>query len=92
MLRRLGETRGDFKLAARMQDYESRKPSLAREYSEAKKKGDIKRAKEIVDELNAIATLRFDPSNPDAEAPKGGFDIEEWYWEQRKRVYGIIAA
>jgi hypothetical protein len=46
----------------------------------------------MVDELNALATLSFDPSNPEAETPKGGFDIEEWYWEQRKRVYGIIAA
>lgn len=48
-------------------------------------------AKFYCDELNAIATLRFDPSNPEAETPKGGFDIEEWYWEQRKRVYNIIA-
>jgi hypothetical protein len=75
-----------------MQDYETRKPMLAKEYVEAKKRGDAIRAKELIDELNAIATLRFDPSNPEAETPKGGFDIEEWYWEQRKRVYGIIAA
>ncbi len=56
------------------------------------KRGDIQQAKQLCDELNAIATLSFDPSNPDAEVKKGGFDIEEWYWEQRKRVYGIIAA
>jgi hypothetical protein len=92
VLRRLGETRGDYKSAAKMQDYESRKPVLAKMYGEARRQGDNKRAKELVDELNAIATLRFDPSNPDAETPKGGFDIEEWYWEQRKRVYGIVAA
>jgi hypothetical protein len=38
-----------------------------------------------------LATLRYNPSNPDEEVTSGGFDIEEWYWDQRKRVYGIIA-
>ena len=38
--------------------------------------------------MNSLATLRYDPSNPDDEvvAGKGGFDIEEWYYEQRKRI------
>jgi len=35
--------------------------------------------------------LYYDPNNPD-EISTEGFDIEEWYWSQRKRVYGIIAA
>ena len=61
VLRRLGETRGDLKLAAKMQDYETRKPVIAKMYSEAKRKGDDQRARELCDELNAIATLRFDP-------------------------------
>ena len=56
-------------------------------------------AQELMAEFNSLSTLRYDPSNPDEEvyaaAPgaesEGGFDIEEWYWEQRKRVYNIVA-
>jgi len=92
VLRRLGETKGDFDRAAKMNDYETIKPQIAKQYSEAMKKGDIESARKFVDELNAIATLAFDPSNPDEEVKKGSFDIEEWYWQERKRVYGIVAA
>ena len=72
VLRRLGESRGDFNIAAKMQDYESRKPQLAKLYTQAVKNNDGEMAKYYCDELNAIATLRFDPSNPEAETPKGG--------------------
>eukprot|EP01035_Chromulina_nebulosa_P020704 gene20704-26841_t len=91
VLRRLGETRGDYELASKMQDFETRKPLLARLYNEASRKGDRIKAKAIIDEMNAISMLYYDPNNPD-EVISEGFDIEEWYWEQRKRVYGIIAA
>ena len=56
------------------------------------------KAAEIMEEFNSLGFLRYDPSNPEEEvkakdgSESGGFDIEEWYWEQRKRVYGIIAA
>ena len=43
--------------------------------------------------MNSLATLRYDPSNPDDEvvAGKGGFDIEEWYYEQfEKRMNEIL--
>jgi len=91
VLRRLGETKGDFDMAAKMNDFQSRKPILARQVKEAQSKGDLSKAKELCDELNSLATLRFDPSNPDDEVTKDGFDIEEWYWQERKRVYGIVA-
>ncbi len=91
VLRRLGETRGDYELAAKMQDFETRKPLLARLYNEASRKGDKLKAKEFINEMNAISMLYYDPNNPD-EVVSEGFDIEEWYWDQRKRVYGIIAA
>jgi len=90
VLRRLAETRGDFQRAAEMSDFESRKPQLARMITEARKRGDAARARELCDELNSLSTLRFDPTNPDG--PGEDWDVEEWYWEQRKRVYGIIAA
>jgi hypothetical protein len=97
VLRRLGETKGDFKAAAAMQDYETRKPILAQQYNEALKAGDNELAAELLEEFNSLAYLRYDPSNPDEEVRTDGkgdaavFDIEEWYWEQRKRVYGIVA-
>jgi hypothetical protein len=93
VLRRLAETRGNFKEASLMQDFESRKPLIARQINEARKRGDLKEEHRLCDELNSLSTLRFDPTNPDGVIGKDqGFDVEEWYWEQRKRVYGIIAA
>ena len=88
VLRRLGETRGDFDMAADMQDFESRKPKLARLYKEAMTNGDLTKARELVAEMNSLATLAYDPNNPEDETVKGkgGFDIEEWYYEQRKRI------
>lgn len=90
VLRRLGETKGDYEMAAKMADFETRRPFLARLYNEARRKGDLKAAKEFVDEMNSISMLQYDPSNPE-ELVSDGFDIEEWYWEQRKRVYSIVA-
>lgn len=93
VLRRLAETRGNFKEAAMMQDFESRKPLIARQVNEARRRGDREEEARLCDELNSLSTLRFDPTNPDGVVSKdSGFDVEEWYWEQRKRVYGIIAA
>jgi hypothetical protein len=89
VLRRLGECKGDFTLAANMRDFESRKPTLARQYNEAVRAGDSTLAKKLIEELNSLSTLRYDPSNPEEEAI--GFDIEEWYWQTRKRIHGIIA-
>ncbi len=101
VLRRLGETRGDFAAAAQMSDFESRKPEIARAYNEALKAGREEEAQKLMAEFNSLSTLRYDPSNPDEEVyaagpgdgdeGKGGFDIEEWYWEQRKRMYNIVA-
>ena len=53
-------------------------------------KYDKELAKELCEELNALATLRFDPTNPEGMVNAQEFDVEEWYYEARKRVYGII--
>ena len=47
VLRRLGETRGDFQAAAQMQDFESRKPKLARLINQAKREGDFETAQQV---------------------------------------------
>lgn len=67
-------------MAAAMSDFETRKPELARQYNEAVRLGQVGRARELVEEFNSLAMLRYDPSNPDEEifADEGGFDIEEW--------------
>lgn len=85
VLRRLGETRGDYVEAANMEYGESKKPSLARAYRQAKERGDDQRAKELAQEMNDLTTLKYDPSNPDDETD-GGFDIELWYYDARKRI------
>lgn len=90
ILRRLAETKGDFEQAAEMEDFQTRKPVIARQIREARQAGDYDKARALCDELNNLAVLRFDPTVVDG--PEGEWDVEEWYWEQRKRVYGIIAA
>ena len=61
---------------SRQNDFESRKPQLARQINEARKKGDSEKAKELCDELNSLSTLRFDPTNPDGIA--GEWDGNEY--------------
>lgn len=90
VLRRLAETRGNFAEAAEMEDYESKKPKLARMIMEASKKGDRELALKLCDEMNSLATLAFDPTNPEGVINSQEFDVEAWYYEARKRVYGII--
>lgn len=91
VLRRLAETGGDFEQAAEMEDFQSRKPQLARRIKEARNAGDLRLARKLCDELNGLAMLRWDPTMVGADSA-GAWDVEDWYWEQRKRVYGIIAA
>eukprot|EP00596_Hydrurales_sp_CCMP1899_P003897 CAMPEP_0119050976 /NCGR_PEP_ID=MMETSP1177-20130426/72743_1 /TAXON_ID=2985 /ORGANISM="Ochromonas sp, Strain CCMP1899" /LENGTH=448 /DNA_ID=CAMNT_0007030019 /DNA_START=328 /DNA_END=1674 /DNA_ORIENTATION=+ len=92
VLRRLAETKGDFAEAAEMEDYESKKPKLARAYKAASESGDRVLAAKLSDEMNSLATLRFDPTNPENTGANMEFDVEQWYYEARVRVYGIIAA
>ena len=73
VLRRLAETRGDFTQAARMSDFESRKPFIARQIINAQRSGDAQLAKLLCEELNSLSTLRFDPTNPDG--PAGEWDV-----------------
>lgn len=75
-----------------MEDFESRKPKLARQINAATKNGDRELAAKLCDELNSLSTLRFDPTNPENTITSQEFDVEEWYYQARIRVYGIIAA
>ena len=74
VLRRLGETQGDFAAAASMQDFESRKPALARQILQARQRGDLTQAKVLCDELNSLSTLRFNPINPSSRG-EGELDV-----------------
>lgn len=49
-------------------------------------------AAQLCNELNSLSTLRFDPTNPENTITSQEFDVEEWYYQARIRVYGIIAA
>ena len=49
-------------------------------------------ASKLCEELNSLSTLRFDPTNPENTITSQEFDVEEWYYQARIRVYGIIAA
>jgi hypothetical protein len=52
------ETKGNFKEASEMNDFESKKPKLARRIREARAEGDFALADQLCDELNGLATLR----------------------------------
>eukprot|EP01035_Chromulina_nebulosa_P022121 gene22121-28641_t len=65
VLRRLAETKGNFKEASEMVDFESKKPKIARQIMEARKRGDFESAKNLCEELNSLSLLRFDPTNPE---------------------------
>lgn len=58
----------------------------------ARKDNDRALAAKLCDELNSLSTLRFDPTNPENTITSQEFDVEEWYYQARIRVYGIIAA
>ena len=58
----------------------------------ATKNNDRALATKLCDELNSLSTLRFDPTNPENTITSQEFDVEEWYYQARIRVYGIIAA
>jgi hypothetical protein len=42
--------------------------------------------------LSLLPFIRFDPTNPENTITSQEFDVEEWYYQARIRVYGIIAA
>ena len=68
----------------------SSQPKLAKAIMEARRAGDAKLAQELCDEMNELATLRFDPTDPEGIKKNEQWDVEAWYYEARKRVYGII--
>ena len=102
VIRRLGESNGDYEEAALMEDNDSRRPALACLYQETLQKGDLVAAQEYSDQINRLATMRYDPTDPrEAEMyerwgeaafkDEAAFDIEEWYWQQRRVMYDIPA-
>ena len=102
VMRRLGETNGNYEEAAMMKDNESCRSTLTHLYKDAYNMSDFVTTRRLSDEMNHPATMCYDPTDPiDAEIyERFGeqafgecriFDIEEWYWEKRKVMYGIIA-
>lgn len=58
-----------------MNDFESRKPLLAKAINAARREGDYERAKLLCDELNALSTLKFDPTSADGR--RGEWDVSK---------------
>lgn len=58
ILRRLGETKGDYEMAANMNDFESRKPKLARQVMEARRKGNSTNSQYLYTYLHTYAPTR----------------------------------
>ncbi len=66
VLRRLAETDGDMQRAAKMENFESRKPVLARLIREARARGDGQAAQRLCEEMNSLSVLTVRPAGPDA--------------------------
>ena len=91
VLRRLAETGGDYEAAAAMADFQSGKPALAKAINVAKAKQDEATASALCKQLDAMSLLSYNPFDPDAALPEGTWSVEMWYYENRKRVYNILA-
>lgn len=79
-LRRLAECDGDADEAAAMENFESKKPRVAKEILLAQSRGNAERAQELTRRLQQLGRLRYDPFKP--YLPPMDFDVEEWYFKQ----------
>ena len=91
VLRRLAETSGDYAAAAAMADFQSRKPALAKAINVARARQDESTAAALCQELDGLSMLPYNPFDPSAALVDGTWSVEKWYWENRKRIYNILA-
>ena len=83
ILRRLAESGGNYEKAAAMADFESQKPSIAREINVARAQKDEKTATELCAQLDSLSRLSYNPFDPYAEVESGGWNLERWYYDNR---------
>ena len=83
ILRRLAESEGSYEKAAAMADFESQKPSIAREINLARAKKDEKMATDLCAQLDSLSRLSYNPFDPYAEVESGGWNLEKWYYDNR---------
>ena len=81
-----------------MVDFESMKPRLARDISVAQTKQDGKAVTALCYKLNRLSKLSYNPFKPSAYLGYENdditpllWDVELWYYENRKKLYGILA-
>jgi len=81
VLRRLAECGGDEVAAAKMDDFQSLKPALARDIRLAQERNDSEKAAELSRKLNAMSFLNYNPFKP--LAGPVNFNVDEWLYENR---------
>ena len=87
VLRRLGECNGDEQEAAKMVEFESKKPSLAKSILVAQSsRNSGEKLKELNAQLQKMGYLDYDPFRP--YIPDVLFDIENWYYEESRSRTG----
>ena len=83
ILRRLAESNGNYEKAAAMADFESKKPSIAREINLARAQKDEKLATELCAQLDSLSRLSYNPFDPYAEVDSSGWNLDRWYYDNR---------
>ena len=86
ILRRLGECNGDEKEAAKMVEFESKKPALAKSIIVAQSKHCEEESQRLNTKLQKMGYLDYDPFRP--YMPNITFDIENWYYEESRSRTG----
>ena len=84
ILRRLAECDGNEEEAAKLVDFESKKPAIAKAILIAQKNDDIESVKALNLKLQNMGRLSYNPFRPYINSD---FDVEEWYFKEvRSRI------
>jgi hypothetical protein len=86
ILRRLAECGGDEVAAAKMDDFQSNKPALARDVRLAQERNDSEKAAELSRKLSSMSFLSYNPFKP--LAGPVNFNVDEWLYENRAARIG----
>ena len=88
VLRRLAESDGDEAAAAAVQDFESKKPAVAKAILLAQAEGDAGKVSQLTARLQKMGKLPYHPFKPNLFAVEDGFDVEEWYFVESRSLQG----
>ena len=88
VLRRLAECDGNESAASQLADFESKKPSIAREIRVEQAAGDAEKVRALTSKLESMSRLNYNPFFPLFQQGRVSFDVEAWYYENSQSLTG----